>query len=288
MMMASHSIPAKDAECESIAVPNWLQLPRDITANILQRLDTIEIVRSACQVCPQWWNICKDPLMWRTIRMIDDLDTPDDDLVEICRYAIERSSGHLEIIEIESFCTDDLLECIAKNAINLRCLKLANCHRILERSFCEAVRNFPQLEVLDISECVLSTESLKVVGLSCPLLKVLKLARSPIQYRVYDVDDDEAFVIAKTMSGLSHLNIIGNELSNVGLLAILDGCPLLQALDIRRCYNLNLSESLRKRCLEQIKDLRLPVVYDYEDYDYDDQVCYRDSLIDDDCYDPFD
>jgi hypothetical protein len=167
-------------------------------------------------------------------------------------------------------------------------LKLANCHRILERSFCEAVRNFPQLEVLDISECVLSTESLKVVGLSCPLLKVLKLARSPIQYRVYDVDDDEAFVIAKTMSGLCLLNIIGNELSNVGLLAILDGCPLLQALDIRRCYNLNLSESLRKRCLEQIKDLRLPVVYNYEDCDYDDRVYYQDSLIDDDCYDPFD
>jgi len=51
--------------------------------------------------------------MWRTIRMID-LDTPDNNLVEICRYAIERSSDHLEIIEIESFCPDDLLECIAK------------------------------------------------------------------------------------------------------------------------------------------------------------------------------
>ena len=127
--MASRSISAMDAECKSIARPNWLQLPRDITANILQRLDTIEIVTNACQVCPQWWNICKDPLMWRTIRMID-LDASDydlveicryaierssgHDLVEICRYAIERSSGHLEIIEIESFCNDDLLECIAK------------------------------------------------------------------------------------------------------------------------------------------------------------------------------
>jgi len=107
---------------------------------------------------------------------------------------------------------------------------------------------------------------------------------------VYDVDDDEAFVIAKTMTGLRHLNIIGNELSNVGLLAILDGCPLLETLDIRRCYNLNLSESLRKRCLKQIKDLRLPIVYNYEDYCYDDddRVYYQDSLIDDDCYDPFD
>jgi len=112
--MASSSFTSKAAElCKSTPVPNWLELPRDITANILQRLDTIEIVTNACQVCPQWWNICKDPLMWRTIRMID-LDASDYDLVEICRYAIERSSGHLEIIEIESFCNDDLLECIAK------------------------------------------------------------------------------------------------------------------------------------------------------------------------------
>lgn len=150
------------------------------------------------------------------------------------------------------------------------------------------MRNLPQLEVLDISECSLSTESLEAVGGSCPLLKVLKLVRAGVQYRVYDVDVDEAFVIAKTMSGLRHLNIIGNKLSNVGLLAILDGCPLLETLDIRGCYNLNLSESLKKRCLEQIKDLRFPFVYNYEDYDYDDRVYYQDSLIDDDCYDPFD
>ncbi|GAU42385.1 hypothetical protein TSUD_123810 [Trifolium subterraneum] len=74
------------------------------------------------------------------------------------------------------------------------------------------------------------------------------------------------------MSGLSHLYIRGNHITNAGLIAILDGCPLLETLNIGRCYNLDLSESLRKRCLEQIKDVMLPIQHHSEDYDYDDRV----------------
>jgi hypothetical protein len=74
--MASCSISAKEAEAENTVtvVPNWLALPKEITTNILQRLHTIEIVKSVCLVCPLWWNICKDRLMWRTIRMTNLLD----------------------------------------------------------------------------------------------------------------------------------------------------------------------------------------------------------------------
>jgi F-box/leucine-rich repeat protein 2/20 len=102
-----------------------------------------------------------------------------------------------------------------------------------------------------------------------------------------DVDDD-ALVISETMPRLSRLEIKGSSLTNDGLVAILDGCPLLEYLDIQNCYNLNLSESLKKRCLEQIKNLQLPIHQDIEEYDYDDPVSYRDSVLDDDCYDPYD
>lgn len=96
--------------------PNWLELPRDLTANIIQRLGTVEIVTSACQVCSLWWNICKDPFMWRTICTTDlNLRYSISDLVKICCYAVERSSGHLEDIDIEYFCTDDILKLIASD-----------------------------------------------------------------------------------------------------------------------------------------------------------------------------
>ncbi|GAU22406.1 hypothetical protein TSUD_122920 [Trifolium subterraneum] len=108
--MASSSIPAKEADGE---MPNWLELPRDITANILQRLDTVDMVTSVCQVCPLWWNICKGPFMWRSIHMTMIHNSPYD-LVKICCYAIQRSCGQLENVQIRCFGTDDLLKCIAE------------------------------------------------------------------------------------------------------------------------------------------------------------------------------
>jgi hypothetical protein len=69
--------------------------------------------------------------------------------------------------------------------------------------------------------------------------------------------DDQAFVIANTMPGLCHLDIHGNELTNVGLLAILDGCPLLESLNIEGCNNLDITESLWQRLNSQIKHLHI-------------------------------
>lgn len=86
------------------------------------------------------------------------------------------------------------------------------------------------------------------------------------------------------MPGLRHLQLIGNKMTNDGLVALLDGCPHLESLDIRRCFNVNLVGTLGKRCKEQIKYFRLPhdATDDYpfqtsvdesdlmSDYDYDD------------------
>jgi F-box/leucine-rich repeat protein 2/20 len=40
--------------------------------------------------------------------------------------------------------------------------------------------------------------------------------------------------------------------------AILDGCPLLEFLDLQRCFHLYLSGRLGKRCRDRIKTLVLP------------------------------
>jgi len=109
-----------ELERESTRRSNWLDLPIDLTANILQRHGTFEIVTSACRVCPQWWNICKDPLMWRSIHMrLKNCDSVfdyynNDYTVKICCKVVERSCYHLEDIDIETFGNDDLLEWIAK------------------------------------------------------------------------------------------------------------------------------------------------------------------------------
>lgn len=116
MKIASCSIHSMKKEDDAKPFPNWLELPREIITNILQRLDTIDIVKSICGVCPLWWNICKDPSLWRTIDMTSFTCGLlfHNDLVKIGHYAVERSCGHLEDVDIEYFCTDELLECISQ------------------------------------------------------------------------------------------------------------------------------------------------------------------------------
>ncbi|CAJ2643963.1 unnamed protein product [Trifolium pratense] len=277
MMPSACSIASKKAKGDCTTVPNWLELPREITANILQRLPTVQIVTSACLVCPQWWNICKDPLMWRTIHMagFDYFTCSFRELAKICQYAIERSCGHLIDIQIEYFGSDDILECIAQSASNLRCMQLVECFQISDKGFIDAVRKLPKLEEVRISLCDLSSNSLEALGRSCPLLKVLRYAR-PLYVSSIGKEDHLALAISETMSKLCYLDIQGTSITNIGLLAILDGCPLLEYLDIDECFHLkNLSNNLRKRCIEQIKDLRLPNPNNYGEYDHIEIACKR-------------
>jgi F-box/leucine-rich repeat protein 2/20 len=136
---------------------------------------------------------------------------------------------------------------------------------------CEVAKKFPLLEEISISYGFQSKKSLEVIGLSCTLLKSLKLNR----FGGCIMCDDEALIIAKSMSGLRHLDIRGNPLSDVGLIAILDGCPLLESLDIRGCHNLDFSGNLWKRLHNQIKGL---VVRDPEYFNnFELEFAYSDS-----------
>ncbi|XP_058768657.1 F-box protein SKIP19-like [Vicia villosa] len=224
--------------------PNWLELPRDIAINILQRLPTLEIVTSASVVCPLWWNIFKDPFMWSTIDMLTGITIDAiteltqrvsyfgylSKLEKICRYAVDRSRGHLKNLYILKFATDDLLSTIAKSESNLRCIRLKECYEISNEAFCEVVKKQPFLEELDIYHCYdLGRSFFEYIGQCCPHMKSLKFF--PCE-KGDDKCDNVAFAIGKTMTELCHLMIFHNELSNDGLLAIIDGCPLLESLDL--------------------------------------------------------
>jgi F-box/leucine-rich repeat protein 2/20 len=130
----------------------------------------------------------------------------------------------------------------------------------------------PLLEELEISNNKqLSKDSIDVVGRCCPLLKSLKYGKilDPyyIDYYAYIHRNEEAFAIAETMPGLHHLTIFGTVLGHNGVLAILDGCPLLESLDLSNCKVLSLGRSLENRFFEQIKNAALPWSFsDDDDY----------------------
>lgn len=152
------------------------------------------------------------------------------------------------------------------SAGHLRHLRLTLCRglSVSDKGFRESVKKMPQLESLDISfDSQLSKDTLEVIGRYCPFLKTLKCSMTM----------DGSFTIAKTMPGLHHLKIFGDLPTSEGLLAILDGCPLLESLDLKECYYyvpFLFSDSLEERCREKIKDFRPPTLdWSSSDYDYD-------------------
>ena len=131
------------------------------------------------------------------------------------------------------------------------------------------------MEELGITLCHVSDFALEIIGRCCPLLKSLEF-KSPYCHGY------EAYVIARTMPELRHLQLVGSELTNDGLLAILNGCPRLESLDLRRCSEVNLEGSLGRRCAEQIKDLKHPES-PIGDYRFGYALCYE-TIYDDCCY----
>jgi hypothetical protein len=173
----------------------------------------------------------------------------------------------------------------------LKRLRLVRCHDISDEGLSEVAAKLPLLEGLDISySSSLSKEALEDVGRCCPHLKSLKFNSRGLYFQF----DEEALAITENMSELRHLQLFGNKLTNDGLQAILDGCPHLESLDLRRCVNVSLVGNLGRRCAEQIKDLQRPddSTDDYEfdpffDYSGDYEIDYED-LIDIEYFEDYD
>ncbi|KAL5577317.1 hypothetical protein UlMin_019016 [Ulmus minor] len=130
-------------------------------------------------------------------------------------------------------------------------LRLACFYHISDEGLIKALAKLPLLEELELTLCSFSAEPLEAVGRFCPNLKSLKLNYQ--MYRSFSIQPDEeaeyneeANAIAKNMPALRHQQLIGNWMTNMGLQAILDGCPHLESLDLRRCLHLNLKEGLGK------------------------------------------
>lgn len=110
--------------------PNWLQMPHELMTMILQRLEAVEILNNAQKVCTTWRRICKDPSMWKVINMLESVVSwdpeSDYDLENLTKQAVHRSCGELIDINLECFCTDDLLDHISQSYVffSLNCLIL--------------------------------------------------------------------------------------------------------------------------------------------------------------------
>ncbi|RZC66152.1 hypothetical protein C5167_009845 [Papaver somniferum] len=236
---------------------------------------TIHILLSAQSVCSTWRKVSKEPSLFRSIDMRNRSDLFDGkmyDLEKLAREAVDRSCGQLVEFSMDGFGNNELLAQIADKSCELRCLRLVSSYQIRGGALMNVAKKAVMLEELEIRHCSLLEDTLLAVGNACPQLKTLRLnSRSYRGAHVETHCDNEALAIAGNMPELRHLRLFGNNLTNVGLKAILDGCLHLESLDLRQCFNVNLEGDLLRSCGDRLIKLRLPND-STDDYEFDDAI----------------
>ncbi|PWA40134.1 RNI-like superfamily protein [Artemisia annua] len=168
-------------------------------------------------------------------------------LHKICKNVVDRSQGQLVDITIVGFCDDELLQYIADRSSQLRRLEVrSSSYPMFLGHLTKALKKFPLLEELSLEDIEIE-EAIRTLGRDCPMLKTLKLSNE------FGLKDDAlGLAIAENLPGLRYLELSCCNLSDTGVLAILDRCCHLQVLDLRD-YPSYLGK-IGKRCLQQIKD----------------------------------
>lgn len=140
------------------------------------------------------------------------------------------------------------------------------------------VKKLPLLEELHLCYIPVSKQAIEVIGRCCPLLKSFSFNRLKFTYPT-GAFNEEALAIAENMPGLRQVQLIGNQMTSLGLLAIVENCVHLESLDMRQCFNVgNLEYNLERQLSQKIKNIRFP--YDStKDYEFGAEIC--DSSEDD-------
>ncbi|KAJ3693581.1 hypothetical protein LUZ60_009061 [Juncus effusus] len=260
---------------------NWAEVNGDILMEIFRMIGMLDVFKGAGSVCRAWRRVAKDePDLWRRIDLTSNNNYAANVLINPTKLAIDRSRGRLEEFWIRYLGDDDLLQYLSDRFFNFsqdnRTQILISCYQISDEGVINTVKKQPLLEELQITFGTFSATLPELVGKEVPNLKRFKLNGTWFHLPPPDPDDEEiveeivdnekAFGIGKAMHQLRYLQLIGNRLANEGLIAILQGCPHLETLDIRRCYNLNMDSDMRARC-SKLTTLRLPSD-SLEDYEF--------------------
>ncbi|KAK1649957.1 hypothetical protein QYE76_067762 [Lolium multiflorum] len=176
----------------------------------------------------------------------------------MARESVRRGAGQCQAFWAEGDLDDSVISLLSDtSALSLKSLRLISCNSICDTSLALTITKFTLLEELEVSNYLMDfSKTCAAAGKACPLLKRLRLSSGRFEdCRVSG--DVEAAAIGTTMPELRSLQLFAKRISNGGLAAILDGCPLLESLDIRHCFNIVMNDELHARC-SRVHTLRRP------------------------------
>ncbi|CAL5007879.1 unnamed protein product [Urochloa decumbens] len=251
MDAATEARPAKMMS----AIRDWSALPLDILLSVFANLDAIDVLMGSGLVCHSWLEAAKVPDLWRSVDMANHkaLEKMEEHgLRAMAKVAVDRSKGQLEVFLGKRFVTDELLMYIGDRSASLKRLSLISCDYISDRGFTYLITKSPQLEDLSLELCigVAGRAVYEATGKACPQLKHFSLQGDILWYSYdYQMHHEEAYGI-KAMRELRSLSLIGSNIKNRELKAILDCCPHLESLFLHDCDNIDVvcDRDLRLKC----------------------------------------
>ena len=123
---------------------------------------------------------------------------------------------------------------IINRSSHLRCLTI-NVFSVLNTM---SIKKLTQLEELHLVILPwLTAEDFESIGIACPMLKSFTYYNDWVGYPEFT---EHAVAIGKNMPNLRHFRLYSHNIENKGLEAILDGCPNLESLHLRKCFGLDL------------------------------------------------
>ncbi|RLN03660.1 putative F-box/LRR-repeat protein 23 [Panicum miliaceum] len=233
---------------------DWSALPLDVLLIVFANLGAVDGLMGPGIVCHSWLEAAKVPcVQWRSLDMANHkaLEKMNDGvLCEMAKVAVDRSKGQLEVFLGELFVTDEILKYIGDRSASLKSLSLMSCHDITNRGFTDLIRKSPLLEDLSLELCprVGGRKVFEATVKACSQLKRFSLHRELFMFNFkYPERYEEASGFA-AMRELRSLSLVGSSVSNRELEAVLDGCPHLETLFLRDCYNVDSDSALRAKC----------------------------------------
>ncbi|CAO2209884.1 unnamed protein product [Urochloa humidicola] len=255
------------------AIRDWSALPLDILLLVFANLDAIDVLMGSGLVCHSWLEVAKVPDLWRSVDMANHKALEKigkHGLRTMAKVAVDRSKGQLEVFLGKRFVTDEILKYIGDRSASLKRLSLISCDYVSNGGFIYLITKSPQLEDLSLELCpeVGGRHVYEVTGKACPQLKRFSLQGEHFWYSFdYRAHHAEAHGI-KAMRELRSLSLIGSNVENRELKAILDCCPHLESLFLHDCYNINVicDRDLRLKCarLKTVTLLQYKLDSDYK------------------------
>ncbi|XP_022738107.1 LOW QUALITY PROTEIN: F-box protein FBW2-like [Durio zibethinus] len=261
---------------------HWDELIPDALGLIFSNLSLQEVLTVVPSVCKSWRKAVTGPYCWQEIDIEEWSKRCQPDQVDrMLRMLITRSSGSLRKLCVSGLQNDNIFSFITEHAGSLKALRLPRSEMsdsIVEKT----AGRLCIITFLDLSYCgKIGARALEAIGKHCKLLVSLCRNMHPLDTAGKHSQDDEANAIAATMPRLKRLEMAYHLINTGSVLNILSSCPLLEFLDLRGCWDVELDNQLLKEKFPKLKVLG-PLFMDYyetDEWDYCSDYSYSSGYL---------